>query len=102
MELRELYKKIVDAGIKADPRPLSRIKEVLKQEKETFDSLGKAEQEFFDKDKLLNIYLGFYFSHLHQYVYKCSSVRGMHEHHFKILLPLKRARTTQMVKCLHH
>ncbi|MFC1809032.1 hypothetical protein ACFL3D_02775 [Candidatus Omnitrophota bacterium] len=56
MELRELYKKCVEAGIKADPRSLSRIKEVLRTQKEAFDKLSKDEQECFDKDKLFNPY----------------------------------------------
>lgn len=56
MELRELYKKIIDAGIKADPRTLSRIKEVLKQEKEALDSLSKEDQAYFDNDKIFNPY----------------------------------------------
>lgn len=56
MKLREFYKKVVDTGIKNDPRSSTRIKELLKKKKTDYDKLPAGERNLFDTDSLWNPY----------------------------------------------
>lgn len=56
MNVGEFYTKIIAAGIKADPRPAARVKDVLAQEQKKYDALKKEDKKFYDKDNLINPY----------------------------------------------
>jgi len=56
MQLQELYKRIVEAGMQADPRPKTRLKELLRHVQEQYDALKQEDAEYFDRDKLTNPY----------------------------------------------
>jgi putative NIF3 family GTP cyclohydrolase 1 type 2 len=54
MKLEKLYKKAIQVGIANDLRGKPEITKLLKEEKETFESLKKEEIEYYDKDRLFN------------------------------------------------
>ncbi len=56
MKLKELYKIIVDEGIKQDPRGKDAVIKELKDNKASFESLSKDKQKDFDKESLTNPY----------------------------------------------
>jgi hypothetical protein len=56
MKLGEIYRLIVDMGIKADPRGEEKIKKILEQSKKKLDKLEGRKKELTDKDKEWNPY----------------------------------------------
>lgn len=56
MKLEKFYKNVIEIGIDNDLRGKNEVKKLLKEEKEKFDKLKKAELEFYDKDRLFNPY----------------------------------------------
>ena len=54
MKLEQLYKKAISVGIDNDLRGKKEINRILKDEKENFNGLKKAELKFFDKDRMFN------------------------------------------------
>ena len=56
MKIRELYEMAVSMGMEADPRGLTRVKEVLEKEKEKFQELKDEDKKEFDPDSLTNPY----------------------------------------------
>ncbi len=56
MKLGEIYRLIVDMGIKADPRGEDRIKKILKESKKKLDKLEGKKKELADKDVTWNPY----------------------------------------------
>ncbi|MGY5877128.1 MAG: NGG1p interacting factor NIF3 [Candidatus Thorarchaeota archaeon] len=56
MKLGEIYRMIVDMGIKADPRGEDRIKEILKKSEEEYEKLEGIKKELADSDVTWNPY----------------------------------------------
>ncbi|MFW9911931.1 MAG: NGG1p interacting factor NIF3 [Candidatus Thorarchaeota archaeon] len=56
MKLGEIYRTIVDMGIKADPRGEERIKQILKNSTKKLDKLEGKKKELADKDVTWNPY----------------------------------------------
>lgn len=56
MTIGELYKKVVEIGMKADPRPESDVKRFLKARKEQYDKLKTAEEKELNQDMTWNPY----------------------------------------------
>ncbi|MHA2302789.1 MAG: NGG1p interacting factor NIF3 [Candidatus Thorarchaeota archaeon] len=56
MKLGEIYRLIVDMGIKADPRGEERIKQILESSKKKLDKLEGKKKELADKDVAWNPY----------------------------------------------
>ncbi len=56
MKLGEIYKMIVDMGIKADPRGENRIKDILKKSTDEYDKLEGIKKELADSDVTWNPY----------------------------------------------
>ena len=56
MKLGEIYRMIVDMGIKADPRGDERIKQILENSKKKLDKLDGKKKELADKDVTWNPY----------------------------------------------
>ena len=54
MRLEEIYKTVIDEGIKADIRTEKRIHELLSQTKNAYKTLSVKERDFFDKESLSN------------------------------------------------
>ncbi|OGS20692.1 MAG: NGG1p interacting factor NIF3 [Elusimicrobia bacterium RIFOXYA2_FULL_39_19] len=56
MKLGDLYKFIIETGVKKDPRGSAVIQKFLKKEKEKYNKLEQPEKNEFDTDKLTNPY----------------------------------------------
>jgi len=56
MNIKQLYNLAIESGKKADPRSSKRLQKILEIEKKKFNSLSKAEKEFFDREILTNPY----------------------------------------------
>ena len=56
MKLKELYKFVVEEGMKEDPRGQSSVKNVLKDNKQALDELKTADKKYFDYESLVNPY----------------------------------------------
>ena len=56
MKLGDIYRKIVDMGINADPRGRERINQILEKSKRDMDKLEGRRKEFADKDVTWNPY----------------------------------------------
>ena len=56
MKLKEIYKIVVEEGIKQDPRGKDIVTKELKEKKEIFEKLSKEKQKEFDKESLINPY----------------------------------------------
>jgi hypothetical protein len=56
MKLKELYKFVIQEGIKEDPRGEVQVKAVLDDNKKTLEELKISEQKYFDKESLINPY----------------------------------------------
>ncbi|MDI6641487.1 MAG: NGG1p interacting factor NIF3 [Elusimicrobiota bacterium] len=56
MKLSELYRFIIEVGIKNDPRGKAEITKLLQVEKEKFEKLSKEEKADYDTEKLSNPY----------------------------------------------
>jgi len=56
MKLGKIYEFVVKEGIKKDPRGLSAVNKVLKDEKANYRKLKGSEKSYFDKEKLYNPY----------------------------------------------
>lgn len=56
MNFRDMYKVAIELGMKADPRPVSEIKDTLKERKEAYSKLDKKKKEYFDVESLENPY----------------------------------------------
>ncbi len=54
MKINDIYKKVVELGIKVDPRGAKGVKEQLNREKREFDELSKNKKASFDKERLVN------------------------------------------------
>jgi putative NIF3 family GTP cyclohydrolase 1 type 2 len=56
MKFKDIYNKAVKRGLELDPRGVKEVKAELAQIKKEYDSLGKEEKKYFDKEKLTNPY----------------------------------------------
>ena len=56
MKLGEIYRKIVDMGIEADPRGRERVNQILEKSKKALDKQEGRKKEFADKDVTWNPY----------------------------------------------
>ncbi|MFC1623883.1 NGG1p interacting factor NIF3 [Candidatus Omnitrophota bacterium] len=56
MKLVDIYKTIVDYGMKVDPRGKEKIKRGLLRAKKEYDDLSKKNKEFYDEERLLHPY----------------------------------------------
>ncbi|MDD3067003.1 MAG: NGG1p interacting factor NIF3 [Candidatus Gracilibacteria bacterium] len=56
LTLQKFFEIVIAAGIKNDPRQKSEIDYLLKEEKETYEKLGKRDKEFYDVERLKNPY----------------------------------------------
>ncbi len=56
MKLKDIFKTIINYGIKMDPRGEKEVNEYLKKTKKEYDSLSDKEKKFFDIEKLENPY----------------------------------------------
>jgi len=56
MTIKQIYELAIKMGVEADLRGKKRIQNILKKNKENFDSLKKEEKEEFDKETLTNPY----------------------------------------------
>lgn len=56
MKLKDLYKNVIETGIKHDPRGIQAVKKTLNQNKEAFKKLSSQEQKEFDQESLTNPY----------------------------------------------
>ncbi len=56
MKLGDIYKGVVDFGMKMDPRGKAKVKEELLRAKKEYDKLTKREKEFYDQERLLHPY----------------------------------------------
>jgi hypothetical protein len=56
MKLSDLYKFIIQEGMKEDPRGIARVKKVLKNNENKFKDLKPAEKKYFDRESLTNPY----------------------------------------------
>ncbi len=54
MKLREIYELFVEKGIQNDPREETRIEKLLASEKKKYDKLEKDEEQYYDKERLVN------------------------------------------------
>ncbi len=54
MKLRKFYEKVVEIGIKNDPRGKDAIERLLEEMKKEYEKLEETKKEFFDKDNLWN------------------------------------------------
>ncbi len=54
MKLEKFYKKVVEIGIKNDPRPKEFIEKLLEEKKKEYEKLEDKKKEFFDKDNFWN------------------------------------------------
>jgi len=56
VKLIDIYKNVVDFGMKMDPRGKERIKKELLKVKKEYDGLGKKDKDLFDKERLSSPY----------------------------------------------
>lgn len=56
MKLVDLYKNVVDFGMKMDPRGKDKIKSELSRAKNEYEKLNKHDKEFYDKERLVHPY----------------------------------------------
>ncbi|HEC21209.1 MAG TPA: NGG1p interacting factor NIF3 [Candidatus Peregrinibacteria bacterium] len=56
MTIGEVYRLAIEVAKKADPRPASEIRHVLKEAKEEYKKLSAKKKQFFDKERLINPY----------------------------------------------
>ncbi len=56
MKLKEIYELAIRLGEKADPRPQSQLKKLLRIEKKKFEKLPPLKKKLFDKEKLKHLY----------------------------------------------
>lgn len=56
MKIKELYKRIVEIGMKNDPRPKSKLHEIIRNNRKNYRTLKGMKKEVFDKDSLFNPY----------------------------------------------
>lgn len=56
MKLKDLYKTIIEIGMKGDPRNKRALQKILLDNKKEFHSLKGSKKAFFDKDSLFNPY----------------------------------------------
>ncbi len=56
MKLEDLYRSIVEVGIRNDPRGPDGVRKELDATKKSYEKLGDEEKEFYDREKLANPY----------------------------------------------
>ena len=56
MKLKDLYKFIIETGMKKDPRGYSTVEKLLKEEKKKYEKLQEEEKQEFNIEKLTNPY----------------------------------------------
>ncbi len=56
MKLKDLYKFVIEVGMKKDPRGYSTVEKFLKEEKKKYEKLQDEEKKDFDTEKLINPY----------------------------------------------
>jgi len=56
MKLKDIFKVIIQYGIKMDPRGEKEVRELLKKTKKEYDSMPEKEKRFYDMEKLDNPY----------------------------------------------
>lgn len=56
MKFKDIYRTVIDFGMKMDPRGRDKIKKELLRAKKEYDSLNKKDKEFYDKERLIHPY----------------------------------------------
>ncbi len=56
MTLKQIYRLVVEMGIKADPRGVTGVKKVLARRKQDYEELPKSKKQEFDLEDLVNPY----------------------------------------------
>lgn len=56
MTIKQIYDLSIKMGIKADPRGLKQVNEVMKRRKMQYEKTNKEEKKYYDKEKLNNPY----------------------------------------------
>ena len=56
MKIKDLYALAIEMGMSADPRGRAAAEKYLQKTQKAYDKLDPEEQEFFDRDKLINPY----------------------------------------------
>lgn len=56
MTLKQIYRLVVDMGMKADPRGLEGVRKVLARRKQDYQELSKSKKQEFDAEDLINPY----------------------------------------------
>ena len=56
MKLGEIYRLAIEAGREADPRGPERLEKVLADVKAEFEEMAEEKREFFDVERLTNLY----------------------------------------------
>ncbi len=54
MKLKDLYQRVIEAGVENDLRDRDEIQRILTEEKEKFEKLAADDREYFDEDRLFN------------------------------------------------
>ena len=54
MKLKDLYQRVIEAGVENDLRDRDEIQRILTEEKEKFEKLVADDREYFDEDRLFN------------------------------------------------
>lgn len=56
MKFRDIYRTVVDFGMKMDPRGRDKVKKELLRAKKEYDGLSKQDKDFYDKERLIHPY----------------------------------------------
>ena len=56
MTVKQIYDLSIKMGIKADPRGVKKVNELMKRRKEQYEKLSDKEKEYYNKEKLNNPY----------------------------------------------
>ncbi len=56
MKLSDIYKTVVDFGIKNDPRGKDKVRKEILRAKKEYEALGKHDKEMYDKERLVHPY----------------------------------------------
>ena len=56
MKVQQFYAKAIEEGMKADPRGLQRVRQILRDRKKKFDGMTQKEKASFDEESLKNPY----------------------------------------------
>ena len=56
MTTKQIYDLAIKMGVKADPRGVKKVNEMMKRRKEQFEKLSDKEKEYYNEEKLKNPY----------------------------------------------